>query len=474
MQIPMEILSLTPTRTDSGADPRQKTSIADKIGSIFGKVLNESHSAMNDHKIKDVEKTGNGLLKEDIAPEIPRKPDKNTDEDDSLVAGVVGYQNTIVFILEGDMESATTPETTVDLAPVADVSGIENEMTPPETQQDTVGAGLEQAASVLSADEDVITAGDVETAAEADLIAQTNVTEEADITAKTEITAEAGITADVKTDANVKTTAGAVKTTVGETTDAGNETAGAAGEVTARRPVIGTTARQENEENDSGFSKYGGLSPLENENDTASVKGHKEKTYSEIENTARNTHESPQEPAGSQTMPLAAGIKVEQFQADQQMISVADTPVRAENLFDEMVSRIETMNTENQQKVSIQLKPEFMGKVALEIAMDAAGLHVRINAANNDVRTMINGQINALIETLGNKGIEIVEVEVAYTGVDNGAFGDSQKNQAQPNHQKHSQHVSGIEDDAVYFAALQTDTLEYYLDAGLSSVEYSA
>ena len=115
-----------------------------------------------------------------------------------------------------------------------------------------------------------------------------------------------------------------------------------------------------------------------------------------------------------------------------------------------------------------------MGKVALEIAMDAAGLHVKIDAANSEIRGLLNGQINALIESLGNKGIEVVEVEVAYTGVDNGAFNDSHKNQAQPNHPKHTHRVGEIEDDAAYYAALQTDILEYYLDAGVSSVEYSA
>ena len=475
MQIPMEILSLTSTRTDSGADPWQRTSIADKIGSIFGKVLDESRAAMDNHKIKDVDKTGNEILEEDIMPKTPRKPDKNTDEDDALVAGVVGYQNTIVFILEGDKESATTPEITVDVVSAAETNCIEEIITPSEEQRNTVDTEPEQTAADMNAEETVITAGDVEDAAEAGVAAEeTGVTAETSVAVEADVTAEASITADVKTEANVKTTAGAGKTPVAEPTDAGNEADSAAGEVTARRPVIGTTARQENEENDSGFSEDGDLSPLENENNRVPVKGHKEKTYSETENDAKETFEGARETVVDQPLPLAVGIKPEQFQADQQMVRAADVPVRKENLFDEMVSRIETMTTENEQKVVIQLKPEFMGKVALEIAMDAAGLHVRINAANSDIRGMINGQINALIESLGNKGIEIAEVEVAYTGVDNGAFSDSQKNQAQPNHQKRSQRVDGIEDDAAYFAALKTEMLEYYLDAGLSSVEFSA
>jgi flagellar hook-length control protein FliK len=106
--------------------------------------------------------------------------------------------------------------------------------------------------------------------------------------------------------------------------------------------------------------------------------------------------------------------------------------------------------------------------------MDAAGLHVRINAANNDVRTMINGQLTALVESLQSKGIEVVEVEVAYTGVNNGAFKDSQEGQAHPDRPRRPYRAEKIEDGTAYYAALQFDTLEYYLDTEVSSVEYRA
>jgi len=154
--------------------------------------------------------------------------------------------------------------------------------------------------------------------------------------------------------------------------------------------------------------------------------------------------------------------------------AAASMPVRTENLFDEMVSRIETMQTESQHTMTIQLKPEFLGKVALEIAMDAAGLHVKISAADSDVRGMINSQINALIESLGNKGIEVVEVEVAYTGVYDGAFKDSHKEQTRQERPRTSFRVDRLEDNAAYFAAFSSDALDYYLDAGVSSVEYRA
>ena len=139
-----------------------------------------------------------------------------------------------------------------------------------------------------------------------------------------------------------------------------------------------------------------------------------------------------------------------------------------------MVSRIETMQTETKSTMMIQLKPEFLGKVALEVAVDAAGLHVKINAADSGVRNMISSQMTALIESLQNKGIAVVEVEVAYTGVNNGAFKDSREGQGQPDKPKKSYRGTEPAEGAAYYTALPYDLLDYYLDEGVSSVEYRA
>jgi len=258
---------------------------------------------------------------------------------------------------------------------------------------------------------------------------------------------------------------------------------GATGEVTARTPVLRTSELQETGNNDNdnngkngtGYSDSGDLSPLENKNDEAPVKAKKEKTYSETADAVRNKAAEDREPTVKATIPLIEGIKPERFQADQQMSrATLSAPVRKENLFDEMVSRIEMMQTESTKSMAIQLKPEFLGKVALEIAMDAAGLHVKINAEDNSVRSMISTQMNALIESLENKGIAVVEVEVTYTGVNNGAFKDSREDQAQQGRSRRLQREIDSVDSAEFYAAFPLGTLEYYLDEDVSSVEYRA
>ena len=87
---------------------------------------------------------------------------------------------------------------------------------------------------------------------------------------------------------------------------------------------------------------------------------------------------------------------------------------------------------------------------------------------------MINGQLNALIESLENKGIEVVDVEVANTVVDNGAFKENREGQEQRSSHRRSDREMNQVDAVTYYTTLPVDTLEYYLEAGVSSVEYRA
>jgi len=345
----------------------------------------------------------------------------------------------VVFILEGDKESATIPETRIE-AP---------------------GAKTDITDRISASDIDEVIKEPV-TAAPAPKPVETDTPDPGAAANQ----AQAGEVSGKVISAN--------ETNKADVVEVETET-GTFGEVLARTPETRTTEQRGNEGNDSELSNKGDLGPLENENDKASVKGQKERTYSDTAGAVKEKAESINDPVGNAHVPLSEGIKPESYRADQQLKQTTlNAPVRSEDLFDEMVSRIETMHTENKQAMTIQLKPDFLGKVALEIAMDAAGLHVRINAADSDVRSMINGQINALIESLENKGIAVVEVEVAYTGVNNGAFKDSQEGHTQPENPRRSFRETDSVEGATYYAALPYDLLDYYLDEGVSSVEYRA
>ena len=479
MQISMEILSQTMPGTDSGAKARQKTTPYTQVETAFSKIFDEKRAVKTNPQQTENGKPGKTAKEKQPADEATQVPDK-TDKPDiadksgkpdkqhkpdkadkidkpdkneealgaNLAIGTAGNQNMVVFILEGDKESATIPEIGIDAITAPGTK-------PPET---VVPETSNEAAQPVTAD-----------AEPAEPIA-TNAQEIAPQVSGAGT--EAAPSQAENTEKTVKVETPAAKT--------GNITKGALGEVTARTPEIRTSEQQETGANDNdspGNSGNGDLSHLENENDAAPVKGQqKEKTYSQTADAVRSRVEGAKEPVHNIAAPLAEGIKPERFQADQQMRqATANAPVRKENLFDEMVSRIDMMQDESKSEMTIQLKPEFLGKVALEVAMDDTGLHVRINAEDSSVRSMINTQMNTLLESLGNKGISVAEVEVTYTGVNNGAFKDSQEGQAQQERSKH-RHFRGIEslDSAEFYTTLPLGAPIYYLDEEVSSVEYRA
>jgi len=344
------------------------------------------------------------------------EPVKDEHEDitgETLAAGVMGnLLNEVVYILEGDKESDTTPEIR-----------IENGAEPPNPNQ-TVNPN---------------------TGAKPEVLTETSNAE----ANKALFNAEAN----------------------------GENSTNANGEVLARMPETRTQDSQNNSENNSKSFENGNPSPLENTNDTK-VSGQNEKAYSDAAEAVKNAAENTTEISTNEMTappPLSEGIRPEQFMATQQMTEAAlNTPVRTENLFEEMISRVEMMQNDTKTAMTIQLNPEFLGKVALEVAVDAAGLHVKINAEDSGVRSMINGQLTALIESLENKGIEIAEVEVIYTGVNNGAFKEpGEGQQEQSRHYKPANREVNSTDGVAYYTALP-DLLDYYLDAGVSSVEYRA
>jgi len=234
--------------------------------------------------------------------------------------------------------------------------------------------------------------------------------------------------------------------------------------------------RQDNAETSSKFSDNGNPSPLENGNDKSKVTGQKEKTFSEAADAVRNAVQDRPEPAVNEILPpLSEGIKPDQFRAAQQMTQAAlSAPVKPENLFQEMISRVEMMQDDTKSAMTIKLNPEHLGNVALEVAVDAAGLHVKISAQDSGVRGMINAQLTALIESLENKGIEVAEVEVVYTGINNGLYKEPGEGQQQSEgHQQAKGREMNPEDTIAFYTTLP-DLFDFYLDTGVSSVEYSA
>jgi len=438
MSTPMELLSPITTRTDSGAGSSASRT-AGKSSSNFDQIF-ENELSRHDQKMLNNRKGDTGNLKsveKAMLAEIKKKIEENGENGYAQAAGMMGEQEQeVVFILEGE-ESVATPQMRVD-----------NIAEPPETEIETQIVD-DTGKSVNSANSDGT---------------------------QSAIHAENPETADFKDTLTAKTGA----------TEENKENV--AGEQAARMPDIKSEDSQPNSQTDN-FKDDGNPRPLENENDNAQVTGQEDKTYASAVNavkskaksetddkhTEENVSKDTQTTQAPPTPPLNAGIKAEQFVGTQQMAQTASqSAVKPENLFQEMISRVETVQNDTKSVMTIQLNPEFLGKVALEVAVDQTGVHVKINAEDSSVRGMINSQLATLIESLENKGISVSEVEVVYAGAnfDNPSGSDEGRQSTGGNAQSSrqgSESKSGVE----YYTTI-TDLMDYYFEAGISSVEYSA
>lgn len=253
-------------------------------------------------------------------------------------------------------------------------------------------------------------------------------------------------------------------------------------QITARMPEV----KSEDKSNSDANQKDDGNPGFSyTENESTKAEGQKDEAYSKAVDAVRSkTEEKPADSAVNNVnateavpIPLSEGIKPEQFRAGEQMTKAAvEHAVKPENLFEEMISRVESNLTAAKSTMTIQLNPEFLGKVALEVAVDASGVHVKINAEDSNVRGMINSQIAMLIESLENKGIAVSEVEVVFAGA-------NFDNLSQPGGDGRQESSAGggrsggkenrAQENIEYYTTL-TDLMDYYLDAGVSSVEYRA
>ncbi|MDR3278382.1 MAG: flagellar hook-length control protein FliK [Oscillospiraceae bacterium] len=253
----------------------------------------------------------------------------------------------------------------------------------------------------------------------------------------------------------------------------------------ARMPQAIDQQTPDSEEKSFDFSQNDVPCPLENVNNSVeqyAYAANPAETPAEKSVTPRAAADKSAAPAAGDkpkevyTLPTYAAVNIspEKVSAAQQMKAAApDAPVAKENLIEELVERIEYMREADTNQMSVQLKPEYLGKVSLTLSMTEGGVQVKINAADPGVRAMINGQIDTLIENLSEKGIRVERMDVVYTGVGENSYTDPNA-RGQSRHNAQSKFGNARRTAGVRVASGAETEQVSVVDVGLSSVEYSA
>ncbi|MDR1117660.1 MAG: flagellar hook-length control protein FliK [Oscillospiraceae bacterium] len=243
-------------------------------------------------------------------------------------------------------------------------------------------------------------------------------------------------------------------------------------EVTARMPQ-----RTREAAGDSGVP-----SPLENVNDPQpQIKTTEEKKAAKPEGEAvfvpGGDDGKTEEPSQPRVVPTQQIIDIspEKLQASEQLRSVQpESAATTENLFDKMVEKMEMSGGSGGNQLEIQLKPDYLGKVSIQLSATDGGLHARIKADDMAVKDLIGSQINQLIESLAGKGVKVSGIDVVYTGVSSQSFEQPGKGRGgEAEKSRKNSRADGKGDYGAVVADIPAQTPEIR-DTEISSVEYRA
>ncbi|NLC08045.1 MAG: flagellar hook-length control protein FliK [Syntrophomonadaceae bacterium] len=90
--------------------------------------------------------------------------------------------------------------------------------------------------------------------------------------------------------------------------------------------------------------------------------------------------------------------------------------IRPQQLFQQLVQQARVMVKEGLSELQIQLKPEFLGRLNLHLAVENGLITARFMAENLQVKQIIESNLNQLKQSLGEQGLQIDRLEVSVGG----------------------------------------------------------
>lgn len=154
----------------------------------------------------------------------------------------------------------------------------------------------------------------------------------------------------------------------------------------------------------------------------------------------------------------------------------AQTPIiDAGSVISQIVDAVKVTATQQTTSMELQLQPENLGKVNIEVIAKDGAVTAKIVAENEAVKTVIENQITALKENMNNQGlkVEAVEVTVASHAFENGMNFENNSNSEQNSSTgtRRFRNFSELPDDD----SAGTDTIQEQIQkANGGSVNYTA
>lgn len=423
----------------------------DGFTAMFQRATEQSQSVKSGEGVKGAEPQDTGQT--DLADNAL---DFDEDEIPEELAALAG--TTIPPIIQNTQDTQDTMDISIDTDTVVSILESNTEIEAPTVPT----AGIAEAATDTEIPDQVLT--DMEPVAEA--------TEMPIPTEKPEIPVQAELvnTADAAETAYAPETTDAQDTSVQQDAPVQAEDA----ELTARMPqTSGQTEAQSDDDMDVESpveEPADSPRPLENKNNTESAG----RTPDRESETKDQSKEEDRFLGQSQTVDIAP----ERLSSTEQLTAAAkDVPqatATPETLIDTMIENIMMSEGTENKIMDIQLRPEYLGKVSIQLSLGENGMEIKIKAEDSSVKDLIAGQLAQLTSSLSENGVKVADVDVVYTNIADHAYDEAGQSHQQQQQQSGNTSSSSATNISFGFGFTEEAETVSVIDTGESSVEYRA
>lgn len=140
-----------------------------------------------------------------------------------------------------------------------------------------------------------------------------------------------------------------------------------------------------------------------------------------METSTKETNDSSSMLGGNLSKLDAATLKL-----DNQFASMVNKQVEAQELIDQIVKKVDLLIKQNASEIKIDLKPEFLGRMTIKLVVEEGILTARFLTENQQVKHLLESNLNSLRQSLEAQGIRVEKAEVNVQLNNGGLFDGSE------------------------------------------------
>ncbi|RRD94989.1 flagellar hook-length control protein FliK [Clostridiales bacterium COT073_COT-073] len=192
---------------------------------------------------------------------------------------------------------------------------------------------------------------------------------------------------------------------------------------------------------------------------------------------ARESNDSKNEMSGQQNLPkeaVAAFDKV--VQTEEQIMVTADglerviTTVSARDIYQQVVTKFTAENLDGASKVTIQLNPEHLGKLAFQVVSRGGQMTGQFVAESEAVKTALEAQVSQLKLQLANQGIRVEDVKVVVGDTANYFTEDKPKEHNQETAKKRNRRIQ----DGISINTVEEEVAAEEIKISTGTIDFTA